>query len=397
MTPPSTAPRRDILRRDVLRLGAMLPLLATPLLGLAGRSFAAAPARRTARTLVLIELNGGNDGLNTLVPFRDAAYARLRPRLALPIDQLWRLNDQLGLHAALAPLKPIWDAQEMAVVNGVGYPAPNRSHFRSIEIWNGGTDSAKVAANGWLARVPGALKSGVVDGVVLGGAVGPLSGPALRTIQMQSPAKFLRKSSALADGADEASNPALSHVLEVRHGVQSAAEQIRARLAGTPQPTVKFPRSPLGKQLAVAARLLAAGLDMPVIKVSHSGFDTHASQLGKHARLLGGLAEAVAALRTALIASGRWRDTLICTYAEFGRRPAENGSRGTDHGTAAPHFMWGGGVKGGLYGAQPSLTDLAGGDLKHAVDYRRLYATAGRFLNAKTPADFGRPFELLRG
>ena len=246
-------------RRDILRLGAALPLLS--MAGF-GQSFAAAPARRTAKTLVLIELNGGNDGLNTLVPFRDSTYAQLRPRLALPIDQLWRLNDQLGFNPALAPLKPIWDAQEMAVVNGVGYPAPNRSHFRSIEIWNGGTDSADVASNGWLARLPGALKSGVVDGVVLGGSVGPLSGPKLRTIQMQSPAKFLRKSSALADGADEASNPALSHVLQVRHGVQSAADQIRKKLAGTPQPG-QFPKSPLGKQLAVAARLLAAASCLP--------------------------------------------------------------------------------------------------------------------------------------
>lgn len=377
-------------RRDILRLGAALPLL-----GLAGRGLAATPARQ-ARTLVLIELNGGNDGLNTLVPFRDAAYARLRPRLALPTDSLWRLDDAHALHPALAPLKPAWDAGEMAIVNGVGYPAPNRSHFRSIEIWNGGTSSAQVAANGWLARVPEALSAGVVDGVVLGGSVGPLSGPALRTIQMQSPAKFLRKSSALVDGADEAANPALAHVLAVRHGVQSAADQIRSRLAGVPQPN-GFPRSPLGRQLGIAARLLAAGLDMPVIKVSHSGFDTHANQLGKHARLLGQLAAAVTAFRGALIAAGRWNETLLCTYAEFGRRPSENGSRGTDHGTAAPHFLWGGGVKGGLYGAQPSLTDLAGGDLKHVVDYRRLYATAGRFLGARTPVDFGQALPALKG
>lgn len=376
-------------RRDVLRWAALSPFLAHAAL---------AKGTAPARTLVLVEFNGGNDGINTVVPFADPAYRRLRPRLALPVDDLWRLNDRLALHPKLGALKPAWDAGEVAIVNGVGYANPNRSHFRSIEIWNGATNSDQVADAGWLTRLQrgGPTLGGVVDGVVLGGAVGPLVGPRLRVIQMQSPGKFLRKSSALTDGAADASNPALAHVLGVRRGVQAAAARIRAQLQGVPQPT-GFPKSKLGQQLAITARLLSAGLHVPVIKVSQSGYDTHANQLGKHARQLGDLAGSLAAFRAAMVAAGRWNDVLICTYAEFGRRPKENGSRGTDHGTAAPHFMLGGRVKGGLLGQQPSLTELAGGDLKHAVDYRRLYATASRFLGSPPPTSFGAPLPCLRG
>lgn len=377
-------------RRDLLRFGAALPAL-----GLLPRAVHAAPPSR--RTLVLVELNGGNDGLNTLVPFADPAYAALRPRLALPRDQLWRLTDALALHPALAPLQPLWAADKIAIVAGVGYPAPNRSHFRSIEIWNGATDSDAVAPNGWIERLRGVSGRGPVDGVVLGGPSGPLGGAGLRSVNLHNPQRFLRKAAGLSDGTRTAPNPALAHVLRVRAGAQQAAEAIRRQLTRGAPVALPFPRSKLGRQLEVAARLLASGGPLPVIKVQHSGFDTHANQAGKHARLLGQLAEALVAFRAALVAMGRWQDTLICTYAEFGRRPKENGSRGTDHGTAAPHFLLGGRVKGGLYGQQPSLTRLAGGDLAHHVDYRRLYATAGRFLGGRPPASFGAPLDLLRG
>lgn len=375
-------------RRDILRLGAALPFLGV------SSAWAAAPSRRT---LVLVELNGGNDGLNTLVPYADPAYARLRPRLALPREQLWTLTERLALHDQLAALKPAWDARELAIVAGVGYADPNRSHFRSIEIWNGATDSDRVARDGWIAALPGVRGRGAVDGVTLGGPSGPLTGAALRSVNLQNPGQFLRKADRLTEGVAEAENPALAHVLRVRTGAHRAAEAIRKRLGAAQPNAVRFPRSKIGRQLAIAARLLASGEALPVIKVQHSGFDTHANQQGKHARLLRELAEALMAFRAALKGMGRWRDTLICTYAEFGRRPKENGSRGTDHGTAAPHFMLGGGVKGGLYGQQPSLTDLQGGDLKHHVDYRRLYATAGRFLGGQPPARFGKPVPCLRG
>jgi uncharacterized protein (DUF1501 family) len=365
-------------RRDLLKLAAGLPLAALP------APLRAAGTGPGERILVLVELNGGNDGLNTVVPYADPAYARARPKLAIARDRVLKLDERLGLAPELEPLMAAWQSRELAIALGVGYPRPNRSHFRSIEIWNCASESEEVLQDGWVARVfaeSGFQRSAgrddlAADGLVLGGPSGPLAGAALRTVVMRNPERFLKRTSGSAPEGAASGNPALDHILTVRGQIYQAARKIEARLEGTPGSPVDFPKTRLGRQLAVAARLITARLPVAAIKVAQAGFDTHAGQAGKHQTKLKELAEALAAFRTALVRADAWDRVLVMTYAEFGRRVAENGSGGTDHGTAAPHLLLGGRVQGGLYGSQPSLRDLEVGDLKHGLDFRSLYATA---------------------
>lgn len=329
-------------------------------------------------TLVLVELGGGNDGLNTVIPYTDDAYYEARPELAIPRDAVLPLSDALGLSPQLEPLMASWQAGDLAVVSGVGYPEPNRSHFRSIEIWETASDAHRTETQGWIAKtLSDRLGRDVVsEGMVLGdGEEGPLAGGGGRSLVMSTPGNFLRKASRLPTSPVPAGNPALGHVVTVQNELHRAAGEIQKRLKRAPTLGVDFPKGPLGKQLEVAARLILAGVTVPVIKVSLPGFDTHAGQKGMHERLLTQLGACLDVFRSCLVQHGMWDQVLVSTYSEFGRRVAENGSRGTDHGTAAPHFWMGGRVQGGLYGAQPSLTDLDDGDLQHAVDFRSLYRT----------------------
>lgn len=345
------------------------------------RALAEEAAVRWDRTLLLVELKGGNDGLNTVVPYTDKHYHAVRPRLAVPRDGVLQLSDALGLHPAMKPLLPLWEKNEVAVVLGVGYPNPNRSHFRSIEIWDTAADSDAFLSEGWIAQAfaesspPAEFPA---DGLVVGRTeAGPLAGTR-RTVSLAAPENFLQTAKRLSETRAATRNPALAHLIDVQEDVLAAAAAMEERLKKAPVLKTAFPHNRLGRDLETAARLLASGLPVPVVKVSHPGYDTHQNQKGTHERLLGELAAGLAAFRDACGEAGIWDRILVMTYAEFGRRVAENGSGGTDHGTAAPHFLLGGKVKGGLYGRQPSLTDLAGGDLKFAVDYRSLYATAAR-------------------
>lgn len=332
-----------------------------------------AAARR--RLLVLVELKGGNDGLNTLVPFADPLYARLRPRLALGREQVLPLTESAGLHRSLEKLMPAWEAGEVAFVQGLGYPEPNLSHFRSIEIWDTASRSDEYLDDGWLTRAFMKRPSPAgyaADGVVVGAAnLGPLAGTGARTIALQSPEQFLRSARlARADGAS-AGNPALAHILRVERDIQRSADRLNP---GRDFRTA-FPPGPFGAAVRSAAQLAANPEGVGVIRLTLDGFDTHANQLGTQAALLRQLAEGLAALREALVELGRWPEALVATYAEFGRRPRENESGGTDHGTANVHWVMGGAVKGGLLGEPPRLDRLdAGGNLAFGLDFRDYYA-----------------------
>jgi uncharacterized protein (DUF1501 family) len=338
-----------------------------------GVAFAAAPAPRR-RLLILVELKGGNDGLNTVVPFSDREYPALRPRLAVERDSVIRLTDREGLHPALEPLLPAWKARELAVVQGLGYPDPNLSHFRSIEIWDTASKSEEYLDEGWLARAFARSPSPrdfAADGVVVGASgMGPLAG-ATRAIALANPEQFL-KSARLARAAGEASNPALAHILRVEREIVASAEKLSAGHAFR----TAFPAGTFGASVRTAAQLAANSAGIAVVRVSLGGFDTHANQQGVHANLLRQLGAGLAALRESLLEIGRWETTLVATYSEFGRRARENQSGGTDHGTASAHFVMGGGVRGGMHGAAPRLDRLDGnGNLGHAVDFRDYYAT----------------------
>jgi uncharacterized protein (DUF1501 family) len=356
-------------RRDFLRTsGAAAVMSIAPLPVFANTG-------RYGNLLILVELKGGNDGLNTLVPYADEQYYALRPRIAIARDQVLQLNSTVGLHPSLAPLMPLWQTRELAVVQGVGYPSANLSHFRSIEIWDTASKSNEYLQDGWLARafsqspVP---RSFAADAVVVGGAeMGPAAGGGARTIALTDTERFLQQAK-FAMPAVQAQNMALNHILRVEHDIVQAARGLNVQHAFR----TAFPQTGFGNAVRTASQVVASHAGVAAIRLSLNGFDTHSGQQGTHARLLTNLADGLTALKSALLELNRWDSTLVMTYAEFGRRPRENLSGGTDHGTASAHFVLGGQVKGGLYGLPPELARLDGnGNLPFAVDFRDMYAT----------------------
>jgi uncharacterized protein (DUF1501 family) len=337
-------------------------------------AFAQGATTGYSQLLVLVELKGGNDGLNTVVPYADPAYYGLRPRIAIRRDDVLQLDGRTGLHPSLAPLMPLWQSRELAIVQGVGYPSPNLSHFRSIEIWDTASRAEEYLADGWLARAFAAApvpKRFAADGVVVGASeLGPLAGGGARAVALANTEQFLRQAK-LAHPTQGQGNRALAHLLKVEADVVQAA----SGLNGNREFRTQFPQGPFGNAVKTATQVVASEAGVAAVRISLNGFDTHQNQPGTHANLLRQLAEGLVALRAALQELGRWDSTLVVTYAEFGRRPQENGSNGTDHGTAAAHFALGGRVKGGLYGEAPRFDRLEGGNLVHAVDFRSVYAT----------------------
>lgn len=381
-----------MLRRDFLQALGLVPLVSA----LPNLAFAAAPAANYRRLLVLIELKGGNDGLNTVAPYADPAYSALRPHIGVKRDEVIQLDEKFGLHPALLPLKNLWDQRELAIVQGLGYPQPNLSHFRSIEIWDTASAANEYLNDGWLTRAFAASpapKSFAADGVVIGSQdFGPLSGAGARAIALSNTEQFLRQARLAGEARPQTNNSALAHILKVEGDIVQAASGLAVNHAFR----AEFPKHALGNALKTAAQAVAAKAGVAVVRVTHNGFDTHQGQANIQQRLLKELAEGLASFKAALQEINRWDDTLIMTYAEFGRRAQENGSKGTDHGTANAHFVLGGKVKGGLHGQAPSLTRLEGGNLVHSVDFRSLYATViEKWWGAEAKPVLGGKFALL--
>ncbi len=358
-------------RRDFLKFCAATPFALRT-------SLAFSEPSAPQRYLVLIEFNGGNDGLNTVIPYADARYHALRPNIAVARDQIVQLDERVGLHSALAPLLPLWNAKQLGIVQAVGYPQPNRSHFRSIEIWDTGSDADEYLDSGWLARAlphSGVTQDFTADAVVIGRNPQPVMGNYMRTLVVEDVDNFAKKGEKLRDIAVSTPNRALAHVLDVQSEVHAAAQKLMTAAEDAPAPQADFPRTPFGHSLEQAARLILMNHATPVIKVALGSFDTHAQQRNQQDRLLGEFATGLIAFQTAMQRAGAWNRVLMFTYSEFGRRVAENASNGTDHGTAAPVFVAGGAIKGGLIGAAPSLTDLDDGDLRTQHDFRSVYNT----------------------
>lgn len=389
-------------------------LLATPLATVFAAPFAGAlaalaptvasaqpPAAKTNhpspfdRLLILIELKGGNDGLNSLIPYADPAYYRLRPRLAIARDRVVALTDRVGLHPALEPLMPLWKTRELALIQGVSYPQPNLSHFRSIEIWDTASRSDQYLSTGWLTRTFASVKvptAFAADGFVIGSYdLGPLDGGA-KALTIGNPSGLERRAR-LVSGHGEARTEALGHVLFVE------AEIVHAAMRLTPGKALAaaFPSNAFGGLVRTACEVVASAGAVAVLRLTLNGFDTHADQLARQNRLLDELARGLVALRAGLCELGRWDDTLVVTYAEFGRRPHENASGGTDHGTVNVHFAMGGSVAGGLVGSPPALDRLdANGNPPPAVDFRSVYATVlERWWGVDSPGILGGRFETL--
>lgn len=337
--------------------------------------------------LVVIELNGGNDGLNTVIPFRDPAYAAARPQLKQPQHEILKINDDLALHPALKGLAKMLDQSQLAVLQGVGYPNPNRSHFVSMDIWQ----TASFAADepyGWLGR--GVEKLGpAINGLAVGAGNAPraLTGPSGRAISLRALADYelkvagsgssdarRRAVEAFAAGESKAPGDLADLVKQAARETYRSAARLREVAANYETP-VKYPATGLAGRLKLVAQLIAAGIPERVYYTSLGGFDTHANQAQQHHDLLAELGDAIAAFHDDLKHHGQSQRVLTATFSEFGRRVKENASRGTDHGAASQMFVVGESVKAGPIGAHPSLTDLDDGDLKHHTDFRSVYAT----------------------
>jgi len=340
----------------------------------------ATAARNHNRRLILIELSGANDGLNTIVPYKDDRYYELRPRISLDRQDVIPLASEIAFHPSLAPAMSLWDGGDLAVVQGLGYPNPNRSHFKSIAIWESGGDGDRSGSNGWITHaIEHAYPQLDTDahGISFGGGMNVFASSSgtwlsLNTSRqlLESNARVLMSNSPSEDAAE--SGAGLDLIRQRTRQLGTSLDRFNAKLSRQ-QETSRISAGKLGRQLNHVVNMIAADINTPVYKVSLGGFDTHENQPGHHALLLEQLAAGLSGLRTELLKRQEWHNTLIMTYSEFGRRARENLSRGTDHGTAAPHFMAGGAVNGGFFSNHPDLGDLHYDDLKFTMDYRAAY------------------------
>ncbi len=295
-------------RRQFLKL-----MLMTPCISLFPEVLYAQSRGNWQNLLILVELKGGNDGLNTVIPYRDQLYYQLRPRLAIARNQILQISSNIGLHPSMEKLLPIWRANELAVIQGVGYPDPNLSHFRSIEIWETGSDSRQNLTEGWLSRLftqQPPPSNFAADGVIVGSqSLGPLYGLKTRAIVLPKNDRRRKKSFNEDKYHDAHPNQSLKHILKVEKDYQQAAQ----KLIGRYQLKTNLPKNKFGNILKRATQVMASQNDVAVIKISLSGFDTHAGQQSAHTRLVGQLAEGLAALRNVLKELNKWDSTLVMT------------------------------------------------------------------------------------
>jgi uncharacterized protein (DUF1501 family) len=406
-----TANRRDFLKTSLASVGVVAWGLGVP--GFVRRTALAAgpPSKPGARdtVLVVVELTGGNDGLNTVVPFKDPEYAKLRPTLALPSAQLKKINDGLGMHPSLDGFADILQDGGLCVVQGVGYPNPDQSHFRSMDIWQAAS-TEKNLTEGWLGKALRGMAAAPAFHIKGDNASAPLAldGAPARVPSIKTLEDFQLQVAA-ASGTDKraqravieqaAKSPGAGDLLDFvsRTASDTYANSRRLQEIGKNyQPKAPYPATPLAEHLKLCAKLIDAGLGARIFYVSHGNFDTHAGQAPSHANLLATLGSAVRAFYKDMKARGHGQRVLLMTFSEFGRRAKENGSKGTDHGSAAPMFLVGGKVKAGAVGAHPSLTKLPLGNLEHHTDFRRVYAAIlERWLGVAGKDVLGKDFEPL--
>jgi len=379
------------------------------------------------RILVVIQLSGGNDGLNTVVPYTNHSYYKARPDIGIHKDKILKLNDELGLNPELSKFKALYDTGQMALVQGVGYPNPNRSHFRSMEIWHTACDSNKIEKYGWIGRYFDNACKGCDPTVGVNiGKLAPQSfvskspiGVSIEDPEMYrwintgagSEAatksaeaffkKIVEKSSGKPAGASEmmgdssTSAESLDYLQRTAMNAQLSSDKIRD-VVKKYRSNVTYPSSAIGYSLKLVAQMIAGNLPTRVYYVSQGGYDTHSDQVNDQTKLLSELAEAVSAFYQDMHQQRNDKRVLSFTFSEFGRRVAQNGSGGTDHGTAGPVFVFGGAVKPGIYGSHPDLTDLDRGDLKYKTDFRSVYSTVmENWLGTKAESVLGRSFPKL--
>lgn len=383
------------LNRSALALPSMGPLLSS------------LPGVPQDHVLVVVQLSGGNDGLNTVVPFGFDEYRRARPTIGIGGDQVLKLGagSSVGLHPQMTGIKDLYDAGRAAIIQGVGYPNPNRSHFKSMDIWH--TADTSATGDGWLGRyfdseccgfgageggkTPEQQPSSGAPGIAIGRSA-PLAmqGQKIKPVSFESEQLFRWTGQDVHDSldkpyhdlnqreaADQGDHTQTNADFLVRTALDAQVSSEMIRKAVRLAPLVQYPRTELGLQLAMVGSMIRAGLPTRVYYVSQGGYDTHAGQggaQGRHGQLVSQFSAAIKAFYDDLDAQENSNRVLTVSFSEFGRRVAQNASGGTDHGTAAPMFLFGPMVEPGLHGRYPSLADLDQGDLKFEVDFRSVYA-----------------------
>jgi uncharacterized protein (DUF1501 family) len=387
-------------RRDFLRTSTLLALAPT-VPGFLARTARAAAPERDRRVLVVIQLDGGNDGLNTVVPFADPEYGKLRTTLKQNPKRLIKLNDAAGLHPSLSGFGKLLEKGQLAVIPGVGYPNPSRSHFRSMAIWQTARfDPEEHNGLGWLGRAldGGPAPAGGAPGALLIGDSQPpvaLRGRRSVAAALDRPEEFvLAPEMAALPGLAPAGDDLAAFVRRSTLDAYTTAGRIAA--AGATASGSDYPASALADRLKLVAQMLKADLGARIYYTVQGGYDTHATQQFTHANLLSELGGAVAAFFADLAAAKLADRVTLLAFSEFGRTIKENASGGTDHGTAAPVFLAGQGVKAGLIGTMPSLSRLEGGEPVMTTDFRQVYATVLEdWLGLPAAASLGGTFERL--
>jgi uncharacterized protein (DUF1501 family) len=322
--------------------------------------------------LVIVTLYGGNDGINTVIPYADNAYHDLRPQLAYAPGEVLHLDDQLGLNPALKGLEQVWKDRKLAIVRGVSYPQPDHSHFRSMDIWQTASPAEPVST-GWIGRWLDATGTDPLRAVNVGSTLPPLAVGEKSTAAALSTSKEMAAAERFADAMDAlgvddpGDTPAMAAVCEAYRATRTTDSTFRSI-----KPSGEKPRS-LAGQLDMVAAAVKAAVPTRVYSVQLGGFDTHIVERGIQQPLLQKLDQAVTPFLKQMAGDKYGKNVVLMAYSEFGRRVKANGAGGTDHGTAGPVFVAGGPVKGGFYGEEPSLTDLDNGDLKGTTDFRDVY------------------------
>ena len=428
--------RREFLQRSILgsSLAWTVPtFLANTFAALEAQAADSATQAATGKDgtiLVVLQMAGGNDGINSVVPYSNDFYRKARPRIGLKGEQVLKINDDIGLHGAMKGFKELYDAGQLSVIQGVGYPNPNRSHFRSTEIWQTASDSKQVEKYGWIGRyfdnscagadpavgvaissqLPQAFFASKPKGIcfndpqnyrfMASGAGTEESYKKLNELEASNPLPDDNSGGSIAmlpAGMPMPDGKAVDFISRTALDAQHSSEEIRGIVARVQNHAV-YPGSQLGNAFKLVAKLVGGGLPTRIYYVSQGGYDTHTNQLGSQQRLLADLAESVRAFVDDMKAQGNLERVLVMTFSEFGRRVTENANGGTDHGAAAPMFIVGQKVKSGLLGKYPSLapSDLFQGDIKYNVDFRSVYAAVlENWLKAGSEPILGRSFTPL--
>ena len=392
----STVTRRQFLKYSGVVAAATAPMLTVDQIAAAAIT---RPLPLGTPILVVVTLYGGNDGLNTVVPYTDSAYFSARPDLAYKPETLLPLSSDLALNASMTGIKSLWDANKVAIVRGVGYPKPDRSHFSSMSIWQTGSPTAHLNT-GWLGRWLDTQAIDPMTAISLGGVLPPLlvgakqSGSALPLGGFSIPRGVIGTACQRLSVASSSDDPLMAAAATSMRNLFNVSENIQPILAKPAPASEDLPTisggnaggdTDLSRQLNVVAKLIAAGSPTRAWSVSLGGFDTHANEANAQALLLGTVSKSITTFLSQMKASGRSKDITVLVYSEFGRRVHANGSEGTDHGTSGPVFLIGDRVTGGFYGDQPSLSKLIDGDLAVTTDFRDIYSSVLEKVLGATP------------